>query len=82
MLLCGGRVDVETDMWAAAALIKSMDTNLKSEISSALEKHPMKQYGAIVMFCLIAKRIFQRNQEATVAMMEYIIKFDLRNTNG
>ena len=42
----------------------------------------MKHRGAVVMFRLIAKRIFERNQEAKVAMMEYLTKFDLPNTNS
>ena len=82
LLSYGGRVDVETDRWAAGVLNKSVDADLKSELSSALEEHPMKHRGAVVMFRLIAKRIFERNQEAKVAMMEYLTKFDLRNTNG
>ena len=42
----------------------------------------MKPRGAVVMFRLIAKRIFERKQEAKVAMMDYLTKFDLCNTNG
>ena len=65
-------VDVETDRWAAAVLNKLMDADLKSDISSTLEEHPTKQRGAVVVFCLIAKRIFERYQETKVAMMEYL----------
>ena len=74
VLSCGRRVDAETDRWATAVLNKTMDVEFKSEIFSSLKEVDVKQRGDVVMFCLIAQRIFECNKDATTALIEYVTK--------
>ena len=75
-------MDVETVRWMTVVLNKTMDVKLNLEISSLIEEVDKHRRGAIVMFCLIVWRIFERNQEAKSAMINYLTKLNLRNTNG
>ena len=60
-------------------LEESMEPDLKADNSSNMEDIPTHQHSTIMIFYLIAKHIFARNQEAKDTMKNYLINFDMRN---
>mmetsp|Transcript_27606 Transcript_27606/g.47002 ORF Transcript_27606/g.47002 Transcript_27606/m.47002 type:complete len:625 (-) Transcript_27606:849-2723(-) len=82
ILKYGSNVDLETDRWIVGLLQKTMEAELKAEVGSDLEDIAKSERGSIVLFRLIATRLFERNQEARDAMVMHIQSFDIRKYDG
>lgn len=75
-------VDEESDRWVESILDLSTEDELKSEISSYLLSIQPSQKGAITHFRILAKLVFERNQEAKERMIVYVTEFDIRTVDG
>ena len=74
----GGATDEESDRWVEGILEVSVEPTLKAEVAATLAAVDDVRQGAVVRFRLIAKLVFERNQEARETMVVYVAEFDIR----
>ena len=82
LLKWSSNADRESDAWAQEILRRTMDDELRADISSDMIDLDAEEQGAVTMFRLIIERMVVRNQEAHDAMIAYLTEFDIRLFDG
>ena len=82
LLRWSGNADRESDAWVQDILRRTMEDELRVDISSDMLDLEQEERGAVTMFRLIVERMVVRNQEAHDSMIGYITGFDIRMFDG
>ena len=75
-------VELESDLWSAGILEKSMDSELKQTVQEGLKELDEDARGGITMFKLMVTEMVIVNQETVDQLHLWLRTFDIRSVDG